>query len=331
MNADQMERVVEAMVGRLNPDAQPPPPNAFEAPGRVSWNQLPRLDLSLSAEIDIWFLSFEARMTAARLPEDHWAAKFLECPSVDESLKIRARDLDPFTFAKLRRTILNEHGPIDPVNFYTRELYRTQGSNAEDVRETLMKLFTLLNRAARDRGAQQLRERDLCYPFLEAFPPNVRAPLERQLALVFAQMHPFEHLYRLAPSKRDVQEECHLATHPFVPEEETMSPTIRGQIVEAVTLALQQVGNGRPEDRKRRRPFRPGSTTNANSTAITPFRRPASGGIPSRQCLGCGGACIDRTACPAVGKSCLKCGIVGHFARVCRKGGPFQQGPARIG
>lgn len=39
----------------------------------------------------------------------------------------------------------------------------------------------------------------------------------------------------------------------------------------------------------------------------------------SKQCSGCGRACTTRSKdCPAWGKSCEKCGVKNHFARVCR-------------
>src|SRR5699024_10545369 len=283
MNAEQVERLVNALVDRITSgQPQVASPSPSEAPGRVSWNQLPKLDLSLSAEIDSWFMSFEARMTAARVPEEHWGAKFLECPSVEESLKVRAREVEPYSFFSLRRVILQEHGPIDPVNYFKRELYRVRGTNAEDVREALMKLLMLHNRAARDEGSQQLRERDLCYPFLEAFPVSVKATLERQLALIFAQEQPFEHLYRLAPSKRQSMEECHISQECDIRNNGNEDPEPReDNLAEAVALVLQHFKQGQPlrqDSRKKRRTNVP--LFNGNSTPLKTV---------SGNCIGCGG------------------------------------------
>lgn len=198
---------------RLAPTIPPPPADGspFAAQGfqeivreqRVSWSQLPKLEVSVAAELDSWFMSFEARMKAARVNAESWPARFLECPMVDESLKVLVRTLDPLTYDGLRSMILKEHGPVDPVNFFKREMFRVRGNNREDVREALMHILVMHNRAAEAVLSQELSRNDLCYPFMEAFPVEVRRSLEQQLALVFAQDDPFEHLFRLSPSKQD--------------------------------------------------------------------------------------------------------------------------------
>ena len=47
---------------------------------------------------------------------------------------------------------------------------------------------------------------------------------------------------------------------------------------------------------------------------------------PPSQCFWCGGKHQQprQQHCPAMGKKCAKCGITGHFARVCRGGTPRQ-------
>lgn len=324
MNTTQFQELLELVADRLPGLAYiPAPPSQEIVAGRVSWNQLPRLDLAQSAEIDTWFLSYEARMTAARVPEEAWASRFLECPSVDESLKVRARDLVPLTYRQLRGTLLAEHGPIDPVNFYKRELYRVQGGNREDVRESLMKLLTLHNRAARDDEQPYLRERDLCYPFVEAFPSNIRVELEQKLALVFAQINPFEQLFRLAPSKNQIAREelnCVSEVRRQVEENRSPSSSGSGDLQEAIVLALQTFK--RSQENQSRSPAKKRRTfPNGN---LTPLELRGS-------CRGCGGDCRSRESCPARSRTCNSCGKIGHYANVCfRKKTPFQERPASI-
>ena len=179
--------------------------------GRVSWANFPKLDLAQAEEIDNWFVAFEARMQAARTSEESYLGRFLECPEVDEDIKARVRTLDIQTYRDLRATLLREHGPLDPVNFYKRALYKVKGSHREEIRKKLMDLFTKLNRACHDEGREAICHKDLCYPFIEAFSTNIKAQLEHQLSLVFEQRDPFEHLFRMAPSQN--------ATLNFVQEE----------------------------------------------------------------------------------------------------------------
>lgn len=215
-------------------------------------------------------------------------------------------------FFRIRLQILREHGPIDPVNYFKRELYRVRGTTAEDVRETLLKLLTLHNRAAKDYGVEALQEKDLCYPFLEAFPLNIRATLERQLALIFAQDQPFQHLYRLAPSKRNLPvEDCEII-------KDVDRTTNQNQLVEILAMALQQATHHRQEAVKRRKVT---SAPNANHTPIAVAH--------TSNCLGCGGTCRDRRNCPAANQKCHSCGLTGHWARVCRRANPFSKGPAK--
>lgn len=45
MNAEQVERLVNALVDRITSgQPQVPSPSPLEVPSRVSWNQLPKLD-----------------------------------------------------------------------------------------------------------------------------------------------------------------------------------------------------------------------------------------------------------------------------------------------
>lgn len=300
---------------------------------RVNWGQLPKLDLSEGAELDSWFLSFEARMTAARILEENWPLRFLECPMVDEDIKVRVRLLLPGTYQEVRRTLLKEHGPIDPVNFFKLELHRTRGNNREDVREALMKILTKLNRAADDDRREKLLPQDLCYPFMNAFPQGVKASLERQFALAFAQADPFEHLFRLAPSKQSVSADLNL----MGTEEQTLSArramtsrivseeNDQGQCCCYMQSRPQQQAGVVQQRRPGKRKFLPMVASSETVSKRAPCQRCGYGQHPDRPC-------------PAIGKTCSVCGGLGHFAQACwnktgmqsaKQQGPFQERPAR--
>lgn len=280
----------------------------FAREQRVSWAQFPNLDLSCASELDTWFISFEARMTASRVPEENWAARFLECPVVEESTKVHIRGLKPFTYERLRATILHDHGPVDPVNYFKREMFRVRGEKREDVRETLMRILTKHNRAAQAAGVQEMQARDLCYAFIDAFPVEIRKELEQKLALVFAQQEPFEHIFRLAPSKQESETSLY-----------SIKEDIEERIRDAVALAIQDTRQNfhRPQWKRRR-----GASPPKFARVV---RCPPPEGTPG--CPGCGSAaCPDRQHCPARSAVCFGCNRTGHFQRMC-KTFPFQAGP----
>lgn len=296
---------------------------------RVSWAQLPKLDLSCASELDTWFISFEARMTASRVAEENWAARFLECPVVEESTKVHIRGLDPLNYERLRATILHEHGPVDPVNYFKREMFRVRGEKREDVRENLMQILTKHNRAAQSSGAQEMQARDLCYAFIDAFPVEIRKELEQKLALVFAQKEPFEHIFRLAPSKQEREtslysiKERRTDREPRGPHDNLSAEVqqeIENEIRDAVALAIQDTRQNfqRPQWKRRRMGASPPQFARV-------VRLPPAAG--AHGCPGCGSAaCPDRQHCPARSVVCFGCNKMGHFQRVC-KTFPFQAGP----
>lgn len=331
MMENQFEQLINLLGERL-PNAYPQPVYEAQTPAhnplaelvreqRVSWAQLPRLDLSSASELDTWFISFEARMKAARVMEENWPARFLECPAVEESTKVHVRELEPFTYEALRSLILKEHGPVDPVNYFKREMFRVRGDKREEVRETLMRILVKHNRAAKSAGVQEMQDRDLCYPFIDAFPLEIKQALEQKLALVFAQDEPFEHLFRLAPSKQDIARVCVAETS----AEAAPIKSLQDEVREAVVLAMKDVGQTAvPSWKRRQLPI--------NKAGPPKFaRKVVLQSQSTYRCFGCGSpACRDRQQCPAKTVVCFRCNKQGHFQKVCRdrtQTTPFQQGP----
>lgn len=340
VDANRIAEVLTTLVNRLQESARmSPPPFSGDAPlrvetareQRVNWDRVPKLDLARGDQLDNWFLSFESRMQAARVLEENWPLRFLECPGVEEAVKVRIRDIVPLTYRNLRRAILKEHGPIDPVNFFKRAIFKVRGSSREDVKEKLLTLLTSHNRAAEDEGIAHLHERDLCYPFIDAFVGAVKVDLERQLALVFAQENPFEHLFRLAPSKVTSE----LALLEQVP---SGVDDYREESAGGCECCAMHVT---PRSYKRERGFKqqiPFAKRGRAKQAKGPDGVPLGGTLPQvapsaqlslRQgsCQGCGRECPSRSGCPANNKTCSKCGKLNHFARVCRAH-PFVTRPA---
>lgn len=312
--SNAIEEVLLRLADLLQPTVKTPP-------SRVSWNGLSKLDLTKFDDLDSWFMAFEGRLNTARVDPDEWNTRFFECPSVDESLKVRLQDMVFMPYEDIRRHILKTYGPVQPVNYFKRELYRVRGTDKEAIRETLIQLLTKHNRAAKDHDKPQMDEEDLCYPFLEAFPAHVRGALEQQLHLICEQSNPFEHLFRSAPAKEQVANETsfnaltEVAAHPAKRGREEVSTPAPVVDAQALTLALQVLeANGFSKNPPKRR-----------RGQFVPNNRPKPSRSKQETCVWCGGPRHQREECPANGAQCLKCSKTGHFAAVCKaRTVPFQ-------
>jgi hypothetical protein len=82
MSNTQFEQMLAVLLGAVQASAATPPP-VTPAPvvpsSRISWAQMPSLDLSHPGELDDWFIALEGRLRASLVPESHWAEKFMEC------------------------------------------------------------------------------------------------------------------------------------------------------------------------------------------------------------------------------------------------------------
>lgn len=262
-------------------------------PRTARWDNFPMLSLAKAAEIDAWFLSFETRMTAAQIPETSWADLFLQCPAVDEALKARVSSVEPLTYRGIRALILKDHGPVDPVNYYRAEMAKFRGGDRSVIRKKLTELLTLHNRVAKDQSREIMHVNDLCYPFCSAFPPATQQTLLKLMAIAFQFPDPFEVLYKQAPDAD--QSQCTSAY---------------GE-VNYISASGTMHSSGQRGSEKRPAPW--------GERRSPPQQRIRTA------CIGCGGQCVDRTKCPAWGKTCRRCGVRNHFESACFRRGPPSQ------
>lgn len=290
-----LRRVLERFPDVANPQPQAPIATRIS----LSWNDMPMMDPSKGATLDNWFVTFESRMKAARIPEDHWAGKLEECPKVPESVKAKIRQMtDVTTYAAIRRKLLEELGPLQPAAFFRRELFRIRGTNREDVRARLEEMKLLHDRAALDSEppAQVITEPELMYAFCSAFPDEIAARLEKNMAILMTHTHPFEALFRQAPSEDQavtklaaIQEEPGAKRARAEGEEETPSTT--RDLVCAIISELRRDRDRPPQGR------------NQNKGACPRCARRN---------------CPQGQACPAMGATCHKCGKSNHWGPACR-------------
>ena len=318
--ADKFQSMFSA-IPTAAPQPMPMPKIEVQKDGHVSWADIPKLDVTRGDDLDTWFLSFESRMQAARVSDDRWLGRFLECPAVEEETKANVRTLGVEDYAGLRKEMLKQHGPIDPVSYFRQQIYEVRGVCRQDIRKQLVKILHKHNRACEDSGRGKLTYTDLVYPFAKAFSASsIRAQMIEKIPLAYENPIPFEHIFRLAPVSDVVQ--CAMMQEgsqeePVSEQSTTKRPLSETQLCEAAAFflqAAQQQGNG-----KRFKTAR-GPRTNASRSPATAYG--------NKPCIGCGGSCKNRAECPAKNEKCHKCQKLGHYARVCLKSGqkpPFQQ------
>jgi len=303
---------IVAAVAQIIPmtQAAAPPPHVHVDRG-IKWTEMPHFPAKCD-RIDAWFLTLETLLKASRIPQDRWAEKFLECPKVGAELKSRISVLhETLDYPTIRRHCLDVYGPCNPVGYFRSAMYHVKGTTREDVMPKLEDALALHNRASRDEGRPEWTEWDVIYPFLDAFPAEASSRLKQELSLAMKSDHPFRELVARAPSQDDKGSDLPLIAAVGNGEKETGSRKRRNspadvntQVLAAIRDLTATIAKGRASDSR------------------TPQ------GDNKRQrgtCNGCGGACTNRSLCPAQGKQCHNCGGMNHYVRVCRSA-PKDQG-----
>lgn len=316
--------VLGALMGLLRSVSTVSNPRTSDSTGgsgeyHVSWTQLPKLDTSQSDEIDNWFIAFEHRMEAAHVKEDNWASRFLECPMVEEAIKTKVRTC--LSYKALRAELLAEYGPVDPVNYYRSEISEVRGRTREEVWAKLQKLQTNYNRAADDEHRERIRDNDLCYPFVKAFPSEIRSQLLQHLPLVISDKMAVKQLIRLAPSKSQqkvdlnvLQEKPRTTEKPRAEKRSRERSFGTEELKSIMGMMMQQW-----QPAKRWKPERPSNPNFVPQNSYQTVVRTNRGVAPFQpfQCRKCGRSRCNLVDCPARNSRCNKCQKMGHFQKVC--------------
>jgi len=301
--------MMSSAAARAAPSLPVPVPYVPRGQVRLNWSGLSELSTTEAEGVDAWFLTFECFLVGQQVTEEQWLSRFVECPLVPANLKSRVRvaiDESPMlpatsssrieTYSDLRRSLLAEFGPVEPVSLYKRRMANLRCATAKEAKERLTELLELHNRAARDDERAILQPFELCYNFIDALGPALGDYLEANYPFAITTPQPLEHLFKMAVAKERT--------------ESKVAATLLAQVedsAEEVTLLARR-------ERKRHHPSRAGSWP---EKVLAVDSRPATN--PGR-CLGCGGTCAQRRSCPAAARTCHKCGKTGHYASVCQAG-----------
>ena len=278
--------------------------------------------------VDKWFIAFEGKMAAARIPRARWAQLLMECPKIDIEIKrvlserglaaptdgpavvaaiadapsphVGRQDEDSPNFTaydRIRRYLLTSYGPVFPLGTFQLKIYQVKADTREGVVRQLNDWVSLYNRAAADAGEKPMSGKMLLLPFIQAFSPEVQARLEAALSRCLEKDNPLYHLMLEAP--RDPSG-MGIPLPVASVQGDKVAADLHAMVQQAVVAAMQNA--------------RPGGRQGAGAK-----RRRPNGAAPKGPCSGCGGNCGNRQTCPASGKPCNNCGGLGHFSRVCRQ------------
>lgn len=247
----------------------------------------------LCDRLDAWFAAFERKLKTSKLSEDHWGQRFFECPKVGDELKRVLSDAGRTSYAEIRGFLLDRDGPLDPLGFFRSEIHRVTGTTRREVCSKLTDLLALYNRAARDAGKETWSERDLIYPFINAFPASVGKHIRESLKLALLQPDPFMIIVDRAPETSETPQDEEPALLTAVTETRI---TKRPRPEDADLIASIE---GLRKDLRTRDQTGPRRTR-------------------ERICIRCGGTPHTAALCPARDRTCRNCQKIGHYASQCR-------------
>jgi hypothetical protein len=196
LDAAALERIIAAAVATavqaervVTATEAPPAPQIAVVEKALSWTDFPKWPGKCD-RVDAWFQSLEAKLKAARIPEEKWASKLMECPKMGDELKRRLAGLEDPSYGGIRKYCLGTYGPVDPVGYFRSQIYSVKGTTREEVMEKLEDARALHNRAARLAGKHEWEDEDLLYPFVNAFPEAVATKLRQEMASAIRNGNP---------------------------------------------------------------------------------------------------------------------------------------------
>lgn len=266
----------------------PPTPVTLLAEKGVKWLDVKPYPGSCD-RVDAWFASFERKLKAAKVDTRHWGERFFECPRVGDELKRIISEAGHSEYPDVRKFCLDRDGPLDPVGFFRNEIHRVSGKHRKEVCEKLTDLLALYNRAARDAGKEAWTERDLIYPFINAFPGETSKHIRAGLKLAMMQPDPFMIIVHRAPEAEEIATEVDPPLLAAVGHKRSRDESSNAQVLAALEKLQDEFRANR-------------NTRNQDG----------------RSCGRCGGTPHSFADCPAKDKTCQKRQQVGHYATCCR-------------
>ena len=170
VSVEQFAQLMSAVMNTVRSVAAPSAPTTTtSSSGHINWTLMPSLDLGRPGELDYWFIAFEGRLRAAQLPTVRWAEKFSRMPQsrrIDQNANPESPHPD---YGLIRSTILQEHGPIDPVGYFEPGDVPRQRNFPGRSPRIVNAASDSLQSSGRGSRPRSSDGKNVMYPFLEAF------------------------------------------------------------------------------------------------------------------------------------------------------------------